>query len=150
MIFEIVNPSDACTLEAENFEVAAVACLIIGDGMYGLRQVGGDKEMPILAFGPGSADKWFVEHFGRPVEASLDALKMAPELVTCLDSVLLGTPRHREVYAAAMEAIADQAGRDKFKATWHDKHRSSVNDICRAGWSMADALRAIQQPASSA
>lgn len=142
MLFEIVNPSDTATLEAVDFEVACCACLLLGEGTYGLREVGGVREMPILAFFPGDANTWFSGQFGRTVEAALNAIWKDSALSACLESVLLGNADDRDVYRTAMEAITDEAARKKFKATWHDKHRSSMNDICKAAWSLADRLRA--------
>ena len=36
MKFEIINPSDACTMYAPDLEVAAVAVSFLGDGKYPL------------------------------------------------------------------------------------------------------------------
>lgn len=38
MIFEIINPSDKCNLEASDHEVASIACCLIGEGKDALSE----------------------------------------------------------------------------------------------------------------
>ena len=46
MIFEIINPSDKYTIEAEDWQVACVVNLIVGRGQYALQEIDGDHNMP--------------------------------------------------------------------------------------------------------
>lgn len=68
MKYEIINPSDEVFIEADSHEVACVAVACMGEGEYGLKEVGGDLEMPLLLF--GTADKWFKKTFDRTFEES--------------------------------------------------------------------------------
>jgi len=94
MKFELINPSDPYTLEADDLEVAAVACCFLGDGKYGLDALGEDankgNNVPIFLL--GGHDEWFMSKFGRNFDATaehvLDHRKEA--LARAFDSLTLG------------------------------------------------------------
>jgi len=65
MKFEIINPSDEAYIEGD-FKVCCLATLAFGEGAYGLTQVGGDLEMPLLLF--GTYDKWLKTQFGKTLK----------------------------------------------------------------------------------
>ena len=44
VLYEIINPSDPYTLKADDFKIAAAACLILGDGQYGLESEDGKEK----------------------------------------------------------------------------------------------------------
>ena len=122
MIFEIINPSDHYTIESEEWDVACVSCLILGKGQYSLQEVDGEHYMPIFIL--GSLEKWVEEEFGKPVEefmASVDKI----DIVTCLNSILIG---NRADY---IQGLGDKTGAeaDAFWEEWHERKRSSMNDI---------------------
>ena len=73
MNYEIINPSDKCFIASSDREAACAAVLILGDGMYALRDETGAPVMPILAF--GGADEWWIETFGHRLP---DYLETAP------------------------------------------------------------------------
>lgn len=126
MIFEIINPSDPYTMECDDFQVACVTTLILGEGFYSIRQIGGDNSMPILLF--GAHDAWFIEQFGKSFEQCLADIPYK-KIADCLDSILIGSPKDRETYKRGLELIDDPAKRDLWRAEWFDKRRSSMNDI---------------------
>lgn len=70
MKFEIVNPSDAYTMEADDMEVAAVACCLLGDGKYALKGVGEDAGSDVPVFLLGGHDRWFISKFGMDYETT--------------------------------------------------------------------------------
>ena len=52
MLFEIMNPSDPYTVVAEDKEIAAVACIVLGTGTYAFKPIDvGDFEVPLFLFG---------------------------------------------------------------------------------------------------
>jgi hypothetical protein len=51
MKYEIVNPSDQCFMEHADPKVAIAACLILGEGRYGLKDPEGNTVLPLVAFG---------------------------------------------------------------------------------------------------
>lgn len=90
MKFEIVNPSDPYTIEADDLQIAAVAICLLGDGKYMGKGVGDDagQEVPFFLF--GGLDEWFTEKFSMGYFATAthalnnrnDALARAFESVT--------------------------------------------------------------------
>lgn len=141
MIFEIINPSDAYTMETDNFIAACVATCLLGNGAYALEEIGGDKKMPVFLF--GGHDIWFTEQFGKSFERCVDDVS-ASELADCLDSVLIGKPQDRETYKRGLELIDDPAKREQWHFEWHDKRRSSMNNIGGRAWRLAERLRQRQ------
>ena len=145
-IYEIINPSDPYTLEAEDFKDAAVAILMISPEL-GLEMVPRCAEeanqdapsLPILAF--GGMEKWIEDHICpmKDVKKFIDDRREA--IAKVLESVLIGKPRERRIFEDAMEAIDDPKKREAFKAKWHDGKRSSLNDIGGAAWDLAKYLR---------
>ena len=90
MRFEIINPSDPYTMEADDLEVAAVAVCLLGNGKYGLSRIGGDRGTEVPPFLFGGHDEWFTDKFGADFERTAervlnqrgDALARAFESVT--------------------------------------------------------------------
>lgn len=70
MKFNLINPSDAYTMEAEDLEVAAVAVCFLGAGRYALEGIGEDQgqDVPIFLF--NGHDEWFTEKFGMNFEGT--------------------------------------------------------------------------------
>lgn len=130
-IYEIANPSDAYTLEADNFLVAAVAVALLGNGAYGI------EGTPCL-FG---WDAWLKEHVPQGVNAFIDA--NAEAMAAVLDSVMIGSETDRKNYHKALGLIDNPAKREEWKLHWHDERRSSLNDIGSRAWALAKKLRGL-------
>jgi hypothetical protein len=140
MLYEIINPSDAYTMEADDFKIAAVANLIIGEGQYGLEPVGGEGPgMPVLFL--GGAEEWLdknvcpVNEFGAFINAHRE------EIARALDSVIIGRPNERKLYFAGLEMAGTPEKKKAWRDKWHDEKRSSLNDIGSFAWRKAEALR---------
>lgn len=97
MRFNIVNPSDPYTMEADDLEVAAVAVCLIGEGKYPLEALGDDsnKGNSVPAFLFGGHDEWFQARFGGTFEAVLtrSIMERTDALARALESVKLGSER---------------------------------------------------------
>ena len=122
MIFEIVNPSDKYTIEAEKWDVACAAGLIIGRGQMALEEIGGDHELPLFIF--GGLEEWIEAEF----DATLEEFMKTPdklEIAACLNSVIIG---NRDAYLLGLGDKTDEEAKD-FWNEWQDLHRSSMNDI---------------------
>jgi len=65
MKYELINPSDNIHFEAKDFEVAAVATLLVGRGKYAAKPEGKGSdaapEVPILMF--GGLEEWTAQTF---------------------------------------------------------------------------------------
>jgi hypothetical protein len=141
MIFEIVNPSDYYTMETDDFEVAAVACLIIGRGQYGLKQLDGGFEVPIFFIANEDiVNQWFRNRFCSDLGICLKRVKVDKKdaLIKCLNSVLVG--KDRNLYFEGLRLIKDGVGQKEWQEKWHDEHRTSLNDIGRCSWGYAKQL----------
>lgn len=135
MLFEVINPSDAYTFEADSYGVAAAAGLFLGEGRYGLQEVGGEWSMPVFIF--GGAIEWFDSQFGD-FSAFTEANK--PKIAAALDSLVIGSATERMAYDTALAEISDADRREAFKAKWHDRNRSSMNNIGARAKKLAAAI----------
>lgn len=130
-IYEIVNPSDPYTMVAENEAVAFVACLLLGRGAYGLRE--GEREAcPLFRFG-GDPEAWLKEKHGVGIDETIAQNKQ--ELVRVLRSVQIGTRSDR----ATLDEAIEKCGRE-WMLRRHDEKRSSLNDIGRRAWLIAERV----------
>lgn len=138
-LYEIINPSDEYTMEAEDFREAAVALLSISTA-FGLREIGNDKgqEMPPFIF--GGMDAWLKEHICPDGDVQRFMAEHNSGIAAALNSVLIGGVRDRRLFQAAMEAIPDAEAREAFRVKWQDEKRTSTNDIGAAAWAMAEHI----------
>jgi len=97
MRFDLINPSDPYTLEADDFEIAAVAVCLLGNGKYPADALGDDanKSNNVPAFLFGGHDEWFQARFGGTYEAVAERVlkERADALARCFESVKLGRER---------------------------------------------------------
>lgn len=138
MLYEIINPSDHYTIECNDLEIAAVACVLLGDGQYAFDPLeeGGEK-VPLGIM--GGLTEWFKEHFNAsPQEVFRRCVTdRAPELADALDSVLIG---NRKAFLA-LAPSRDAEGYAEARAAWHEANRSSMNNIGGRAYQLARRLR---------
>lgn len=118
MKFNLINPSDPYTFEADDLEVAAVMVCLLGDGKYLADALGedADKGNNVPAFLFGGHDEWFVSKFG---------MNYADTAEHCL--------QHRvDDLARAFESVQLQLGSER---------RSSMNDIGARARALAQVIR---------
>lgn len=74
MKFDLINPSDPYTLDADDLEIAAVAVCLIGDGQYPATALGDDagKDNDVPAFLFGGPDEWLEARFGANFVATAE------------------------------------------------------------------------------
>ncbi|MBW1983950.1 MAG: hypothetical protein JRI53_04460 [Deltaproteobacteria bacterium] len=137
MLYELTTMSDQYTIKADDFQVAACACLLLGRGNYALKEVRGKGYVPIFVL-DGYVDKWVKDTFGITLEELFQSGR--GELPVCLDSIVIGGPQGRKDYLAAAQG---KTGKEAavFWLEWHDEHRSSMNDIGQYAKDYAVALR---------
>lgn len=128
--YEIINPSDPYTIKGDPIVVCAMV-LLIGRGQYGLRPIDGteDPGLPFFMLG-GDPGAWFKERFGvESLGEWLDDDGNLEAAAACLESVLIGGQNDRQVIEAALAEMPNEGARKRFLVTYHDKSRSSMNDI---------------------
>ena len=139
--YEIINMSDACTIEAESPEVAAVAVIILSNGSFGLNDEEGETVLPLLAFGGNEAlDSWLEERGIESLGAYIDENREV--IATALDSVMYGKFIDRLAYNKGIELLeGDSAKLQEWKDHWEDARRTSMSQICKTAWHWARDLR---------
>lgn len=135
--YELINPSDPYTLVSDDPNVAAVACMILGEGWYSLRDEAGQSVCPI--FLPGAdPDDWLRPRCGLSAEEFLTAHRV--EIAECLETVLIGGFGDRVEVQAATSRMTTEAA-TSWLTERHDRRRSSLNDIGKRARGIAAALR---------
>jgi len=147
--YEIINMSDACTVEAEDPLVASVAIIMLSEGTYGLHDEGGETVLNILAFGGETAfEGWMagvgITDINEYIESNLDAI------CKVLESTLYGSFTDRETYSKALSLIDGEAERTQWRDYWESSKRSSMTMICKTAWAYAKALRERPKKAEGA
>lgn len=142
-VWNLINPSDPYTLVTDNFEVATVVCLLLGEGRYGLEEINGERRVPLMLFDVN--ERWFRETFGCTCQELFDRMvgDRRAEIVACLDSVLIGSPASRATYQEGLDLIDDPQKRAAWRTRWHDKRQSSMNDIGAQARRLADQIRKV-------
>lgn len=70
MKYEIINPSDKCFISSDNERVAKFCCLLLGNGMYGLKNAQtGEDVFGIHLF--NFSEEEIIEEFGEPLQEFL-------------------------------------------------------------------------------
>ena len=140
MVYELINPSDSYTLEADTAAVAMAVVLVLGGGSYGIKAEGVKHFYPPF---PGTdLLGLFREDFGVSVE---ETLKRAAECAAVCESFLCGPPHLRAIYLEGLGGCEDEQARTKWRNEWHDANRSSLSDIGRSAWELGAKFRALAQ-----
>lgn len=134
MLFELINPSDPYTFIAPSLEVAGVTACLLSSG-FGARclDVGHQDEVTPILFG---WDDWLED---RGIDSEwMNAHK--PELAEALESFLIGSANHRADVEAMLAMIPDDK-KEQWKNERQDRHRTSMNRIGEAAYSLAKKIR---------
>lgn len=65
-----MNPSDECYIEGDDFKTVCLATAILGDGFYGLQEVGGELTMPPINFANGWFESTFDQNIGNALNGA--------------------------------------------------------------------------------
>jgi hypothetical protein len=92
MILDIINPSDACHMQTDDPEAAAVAVCLLGNGQYGLEELNpgpGSTPFKMPMFLLGGHDAWWTRTFGHDFEAGAKVYRdeRCQALIDALNSV---------------------------------------------------------------
>lgn len=151
-LFEIINMSDAYTIDCPDLDIAFAACVLLGNGQYAFEPLDSNSlsSVPIFIF--GGHDEWCHMHCGGATADDVLARVMntrKTDLADALDSVLIGSARDRAVFDAMVaDMTPDQ--RVKARVAWHDKKLSSMNNIGQRAYGAATALRVGKAEMSAA
>lgn len=142
MLFNILNPSDPYTMRAVDLEIAAVAICLLGEGKYGLEEIGGDRSGQVPMFLKDGHDEWFTKQFGRDFSATVNHVVETryEELVKALHSVFIGTPADKMKFDDLAAKCPDDEAAAELLLKTHDEKRTSMNDIGRRAWNLARSV----------
>lgn len=141
MIYEVVNPSDPVTIEANDSILAAVAVILLSNGDYGLYDEDDRTVIPIFRLsGPERLIKWLHENNIDSNKIDEFYAKNGDELATILESVVYGQRSDRAGILALTEKMSAKDRLDAL-SKWNESKRSSMNDIGEQAHQLAKALR---------
>lgn len=154
MIFEIINPSDKCTLETDEYRVATFVSIILGRGKYGLNLVGKnvskeDEEayhVPMFLFKDPS--EWIAENFEENnLDDFLDDLISfnAKELSDCFYSVAYTDAEGRDEYNKKLESFKNEKEKLEWMKEWNDEKRSSLNNIVGLAFEYGEHFKSLSE-----
>lgn len=128
-LYEVVNPSDAITFRATLVEAACIAVRLSPGWMF------------VEDAETGEAPK--IEN----LEAEYDAIwKDAGKLASYADayrSFMVGSRTERELVEDAVALMSEEQAK-AYRSKWHDKRRTSMNDLCRQCWETAEKIAAYE------
>lgn len=125
MIYEVINPSDCCTFDAPDHEVATLAVFMLGEGHYGGQSDEG-PEVPIFLF--GGATEWYQKTFGHSFEDGLT--KRRADVAVALGSLIYCDASNRKAVVASGGDIH----------AFNDAKRTSMNNIGKRAEALAEWL----------
>ena len=138
MILEIINPSDAVTIEADDIVAAGLCTILICSGKCGLENENGESVMPIFLF--GGANDWLKEKGVTDIDTYISA--NYSKMVDVCDSLVYGSISQRGLFKTAISHMKPEEI-PAFKAAWNDIKRSSLNDFGKAFYAYATKLRKL-------
>ena len=127
MIYELINPSDQISFEADEHRIAICCVMMVGDGAYGAEAIGDkEKDIPLMLY--ADVDRYLRTWFGE--DAPVDYMQANKATTAkCLRSFLYGKPEDRAKNMLVGNLEESQ-----------DKLRSSINDIRGKALKIAELL----------
>jgi len=128
-VYEITNLSDPYTIKGADKAAPCSSCrpYLPSPRISTATQRAGETLMPILAFG-GDPINWLLENMDiLNLESYLD--KNGGLLADCLDSVIIGSFEERREIEKKLTTAKCEEDREQILREWHDKRRTSMNDI---------------------
>jgi len=137
MIHEIINPSDAYTIECENMELLTAAIFILGEGAYGTSSLETNYQVPMTIFGSENGVDFFKKTFDLDLHEYVKNHKK--EIASCLSTICLGKIEDRNIYFSNLEKL-DGIEKEKYIEKWYDEKQSSMNQIGQRALKLAKLL----------
>lgn len=141
MIYELVNPSDAITIEADDELAACIGIVIFGEGYLTLKNDRGESLMPVFAFGP-DFDKWLESKGVKDSSLYFDA--NAGKIAGILESAVYGNIPDRRAFDSMTQRMSPEAA-VHYREGWNNKRRTSLRNIVARMAEFAAKLRAMEE-----
>jgi hypothetical protein len=114
-LWELINPSDAVTFRTDDHRLAAIVTMLLGDGFYLAREMGGAREVPAFLY--GGHDAWCERTFGTDLEGVLEPTKADPAPLAAVFRTVQGTQTslndivgRADQWATQLEAAVSEQG----------------------------------------
>lgn len=133
MIYEIINPSDPYTMAAKNPQVAKFCNILLGNGLYGLKDEEGNKVLGIV-FTDEELEEILKKEFGEDISEFMKTHK--DEINDCFNSVMIGNLKDRPAYDEIIRKM-NPADRNKYRKELLETKITSLNNIAEKAWRMA-------------
>lgn len=124
-LYELVNPSDYITFKATPLIAAIIGTRIVG---YFVKDIE-------TGAAPDRPDDLMDQYEALWRDGAAKA-----SYADAWASFLIGSPEKRRLFEEAISRMPEGEV-EAFKADYHDRNRTSINDICRRCWEVADKVR---------
>lgn len=125
-IWELINPSDKYTFEADSPIVACIVATILS-GSYSAKQIDPKPENEVsvgmLSF-IDNPEAFFKETYGISLDDAMD--KYIKQIKKSFESFVIGD---RKEYITILSFITSSTQQNIFREWWNDRKRSSINNI---------------------
>jgi hypothetical protein len=145
MLYEIVNPSDPITFEAEDPKVATAVGILLGRGAFSVVGENDERVLPILLFASEEQTEQIIEDTFGDYEKWNSENRLA--VAEALESVMVCEISDRRALNAEFEGLSRDEKVARLRR-FNDEQRSSMNDIAGAAFSAAEQLRKTQEQRS--
>ena len=144
MIYEVINPSDAVTIECGSPLVAGLSVLLLGEGRYGAEGEDGSTAIPLMLFGGEKAVARWLAGCGYAGGLGDALAEHRGSIARCLRTAMVCSIDERRGLIAAVVAGGGDEG--KVFAALNDARRTSMNNICGRAYAIAERYERAEQP----
>ncbi|NNU66578.1 hypothetical protein G9X67_14995 [Rhizobium sp. WYCCWR 11152] len=132
-LYEVVNPSDVITFRATVVEAACI----------------GDRLRPAWYFVKDvqTGDEPKIDNLEEEYEAIWKSADKLASYAEAYRSFMVGSRSERELLEEAVSRMTQDEAK-AYRAQWHDKRRTSMNDICRQVWETAEKIASYEAEAA--
>lgn len=128
MIYDVINPSDPVTIEADTPLVAGLAVLALGHGKFAAVDEDGSTAIPLMLFGGMAAVNEWLAAVGYEGELSAALAEHRAAIAACLRTAMVASISERRGLTAALAAGGGDTA--AALAAFNEDRRSSMNNIC--------------------
>ena len=131
-LWELINPSDKITFRATDVE-AAIIEVRMREGPYFVKEYGTDNKPPELS----EID------LRKAYDAIWKDRASISSHAAAFDSFLVGDKADREAFEKNVSFMSGQQV-NNYRASYHGRKCTSLNDICQACWTVALKIAAFE------
>lgn len=140
ILYDLLSPTQPCTFYAPDRQVAALATLILSNGMFRATAVEpADPELDVRMFPFGGAMDWWNDTFEEPMQTALDRRHV--DVAKALESVSFTTPETRPAYDKAIATCETPEDIEAFSLDYNGNDPDDLTNIVTAARAHAYVIR---------